>query len=415
MQPFGKDPAMKEKKKKKLWMRNRHRVVTAVFRPFLALAARLLYNIKIDRFQEQGNRNWLILSNHQTDFDQFFVGLAFKKPVYYVAMEDLFSKGFLSKVITWLVAPIPILKATNDVRAVMTCIRLAREGGTVALFPEGNRTYSGRTCYIKPSVAALAQKMGLPIAIFRIEGGYGVKPRWADSARRGQMKAGVRRVIEPEEYKGMTKDELYELICRELWVDEARDDGLYPSKKSAEALERVLYVCPECGLSEFESEGETFACKKCGQKHRYSPDKHLEAIGGKTKFPYVAQWYDYQEAFIRKLDLSPYLDAPMYCDRARLSEVIVYDRKRALDKDAAIRLYGDRLEIEGKAPMCLPYADIQAMACIAGHKLNVFYQDKIYQFKGGKRFNALKYCNIYYHAKFIKEGKPDGEFQFLGL
>lgn len=415
MPPFGKDPAMKEKKKKKLWMRNRHRVVTVLVRPFLALAARLLYNIKIDRFQEQGDRNWLILSNHQTDFDQFFVGLAFKKPVYYVAMEDLFSNGFISKLISWLVAPIPILKATNDVRAVMTCIRLAREGGTVALFPEGNRTYSGRTCYIKPSVAALAQKMGLPIAIFRIEGGYGVKPRWADSARRGQMKAGVRRVIEPEEYKGMTKDELYELICRELWVDEAKNDGLYPSKKSAEALERVLYVCPECGLSEFESEGETFTCKKCGQKHRYCPDKHLEAIGGKTNFPYVAQWYDYQEAFIRKLDLSPYLDAPMYRDRARLSEVIVYDRKRALDKDAAIRLYGDRLEIEGKAPMCLPYADIQAMACIAGHKLNVFYQDKIYQFKGGKSFNALKYCNIYYHAKFIKEGKTDGEFQFLGL
>ena len=403
-------------KKKETWIKTRHKVVTAIVRPFANVLNTALYHIKVDKFKEQGERNWLILANHQTDFDQFFIGTAFKKPVYYVAMEDLFSNGFVSKLITWLVAPIPFMKATADIRAVMTCMRIAKEGGSIAIFPEGNRTYSGRTCYIKPSVAALAKKLGLPIAIFRIEGGYGVKPRWAQEGRKGKMKAGVRRVIEPEEYKNMSKDELYELICKELWVDEACDDAEYYCKNAAEGLERVIYVCPECGLSEFETDGDELRCKKCGKKHRYLSNKQLEAIDGETKFRYVANWYDFQEEYIRKLDLMPYFSSPMYSDTADISEVIVYDKKRPMMKNAQITLYADRLEISGEQDkMTLSFDDVKAMACIADHKLNVFYMDRIYQISGDKSFNALKYCNIYYHEKFVKEEHGDGEFQFLGL
>ena len=400
----------------KTWTKPRHLVMTELARPILRLVASLQYHIRIDRFAEQGSRNWLILSNHQTDFDQFFVGLAFRRPVYYVALEDLFSNGFVSRLISWAVAPIPFMKAATDVRAVMNCIRIAREGGSIALFPEGNRTYSGRTCYIKPSVAALAKKLGLPIAIFRIEGGYGVKPRWADTSRRGKMRAGVRRVIEPEEYQNLSKEELYELICRELWVDEAADTGLFPSKTAAEGLERVLYLCPDCGISEFSTHGDVLTCKHCGRQHRYLPNKQLEALEGETKFRYVADWYDYQEASVRTLDLAPYTEQALFRDSADLSEVIVYHRKKLLQKNTPVSIYGDRLELGGENnKTVLPYSEIRAMACIAGHKLNIFHQNRILQLKGGKSFNALKYCNIFYHAKFTKEEHSDGEFQFLGL
>ena len=403
-------------KKREAWIKPRHKIIVALLRPIVSLIAKLNYHVRIDRFTQEGDRNWLVLANHQTDFDQFFVSLAFHQPVYYVAMEDLFSNGFISKVITWLVAPIPFMKAATDLKAIMTCIRLAKDGGTVAMFPEGNRTYSGHTCYINPSVASLAKKMNLPIAIFRIEGGYGIKPRWAVKGRKGQMTAGVRRVIEPEEYKNLSKSELYDLICRELWVDEATDTGEYHSKSIAEGLERAMYVCPDCGLSEFETTGDLCRCKRCGKAYKYLPNKQLQALEGETPFRYVADWYHYQESFIRSLDLSPYVDTPMYRDQANVSEVIVYDKKHLLQPQAPIALYADRLEIgEGAEKMCLHYDDIKAMACIADHKLNIFYQEHIYQLKGNTSFNALKYCNIYYHAKFIKEGHTDGEFQFLGL
>ncbi len=404
-------------KKRKPWTKFRHKVITFIFAPILSLAARIKYGLKIERFAQEGKRSWLILANHQTDLDQFYVAGAFRQPVYYVAMEDMFSMGFISKALSWTVAPIPFMKGSSDIKAVMNCLRVAKEGGTIALFPEGNRTYSGRTCYIKPAVAAMAKKMGLPIAIFRIDGGYGVKPRWAKTKRKGPMTAGVTRVIEPEEYKEMTAEQLYELICRELWTDESREDGRkYVGKDLAEGLERVLYVCPDCGFSEFESEGDLVGCKRCGRKYRYRPDKQFEAPEGETPFRGVGEWYDYQEAFIRGTDLSAYDESPLYTDRANLYEVIVYDKKRLLEKGVSIQIFGNCLRISGSgADLVMPYSDIKAMTCVAGHKLNIFCGDKIYQLKGDDSFNALKYCNIYYHAKFTAEKHEAGDFEFLGL
>ena len=401
---------------KKNPIRFRHKVLTVLFSPLLYVLCRILYHAKIDKFRDTQHRPYLILANHQTDFDQFFVSVAFDRPVYYVAMEDIFSMGFLSRIIEWAFAPISINKASTDIKAVMTCMRVAKNGGTIALFPEGNRTYSGKTCYIKPAVAALAKKLNLPIAFFKIEGGYGIKPRWAGKRRGGSMKAGVRRVIEPEELKTMTTDELYHLICEELNVDEIAEEREFPSDTSAEYIERALYVCPDCGLSRFESHGKAFSCVKCGKEFEYRPDLKIQPKQGTVPFRYFSDWYEYQENFIRDLDLSAYLDTPAYCEKANLSEIIVRQKKVPLKTDAEIRLFGDRVEV-GSADDLFPmlFEHIKAMACIADNKLNIFHQDKIYQIRGDKKFNALKYCNFYYHARFLKGNKEDGEFQFLGL
>ena len=170
------------KKNSKKWMKFRHRIVRDIAYIVLYPYAKIRYGIKIDRFREQGNRAYLILLNHQTPFDQFFAGMSFKGAVYYLATEDIFSNGWVSSLIRWLVAPIPIRKQTTDVSAVMKCLRVAKEGGTICIAPEGNRTYSGKTEYMNPAIAPLAKKLGLPVALYRIEGGYGAA---LDPAGRG--------------------------------------------------------------------------------------------------------------------------------------------------------------------------------------------------------------------------------------
>jgi 1-acyl-sn-glycerol-3-phosphate acyltransferase len=109
----------------------------------------------------------------------------------------------------------------------MNCIRVAKEGGTICIAPEGNRTYSGKTEYINPAIVSLARKIRLPIALYRIEGGYGVQPRWSDVTRKGKMRSYVSEVIKPEEYSEMTDEELLERINKGLFVDEAKADGIY--------------------------------------------------------------------------------------------------------------------------------------------------------------------------------------------
>lgn len=405
---------MKEKKKQK-WMKFRHRPVRNILNVVLGIYSRWQYGITVEKFRQQGDRPYLILYNHQTAFDQFFVGMAFRGPVYYVASEDLFSKGWVSSLIRFLVAPIPIKKQTTDIGAVMNCIRVAREGGTIAIAPEGNRTYSGKTEYMSSAIAPLAKKLKLPIAFYRIEGGYGVHPRWSDKVRKGKMRGYVSCVIEPEEYAAMTNDQLYARIQQELFADEGVADAFFRSGRRAEYLERAMYVCPFCGLSEFESRENQITCKKCGKTVSYGEDKTLSGVDCDFPFQFTTQWYDYQKDFINKLDVTQFTAEPLYRDTSALSEVILYKKKVALRDLADIALYGDRIVIdEGKEnEMVLPFSELVALSVLGKNKLNIYYGDHLYQLKSHKRFNALKYVNIYFRYKNIT--RDEANSTFLGL
>ncbi len=406
---------MQKKKNRKKWIKYRHRVVRNLAYAVLYPYSKWRYGITAEPFKEQGDRPYLILLNHQTAFDQFFVGMSFRGPVYYLASEDLFSNGLVSSLIRWLVAPIPIKKQTTDVAAVMNCIRVAKEGGTIAIAPEGNRTYSGRTEYMSPAIASLARKLKLPIALYRIEGGYGVHPRWSDGVRKGKMRSYVSRVIEPEEYEQLTNDQLFELIETGLAVDEGVSEAVFTSNKRAEYLERALYVCPYCGLTEWESHGNETQCKRCRRKVTYGTDKRLSGVGFSFPFEYVTQWYDYQKEFVSALDLTAHTQEPLYRDTATLLEVIVYKRKRPLRKQADVRLYGDRMVIdEGcEEPLVFPFDSVSAVAVLGRNKLNVYHGDRVYQLKGSKRFNALKYVNFCFRYKSLCNKEENTAF--LGI
>lgn len=404
----------KKTNKKKRWIRYRHKLVRNIASLILHPYMKIKYGIRVEKFNNKG-RQYLILMNHQTPFDQFFVSAAFSGAVYYVATEDIFSNGFVSSLIRYLVAPIPIKKNTADPKAIMNCIKVCREGGTIAIAPEGNRTYSGRTGYMAPSIAPLARKLGMPIALFRIEGGYGVEPRWSEKRRNGKMRAYVSEVIEPEEYSGLTDAELFERIKSGLYVDEANPGGEFTSPRLAEYIERALYVCPDCGLSTFYSEGDIFFCKRCGKKLRYTRDKRIvEPDGKEYRFPYFADLYDYQESFINSLSLDELPDEPLYTERITLREVIPYKNKKTLAKNTEIALYPTRVTLNGGGvELNMPFSDIFTVACCGKNKLNIYFDGKIYQVKGDKRFCALKYMNLYYRYKNIQKGDSNGKF--LGL
>ena len=388
--------------------------MTTILKPILGIYTRLRYHIQVERFQKQQDRPYLILMNHQTAFDQFFIAMAFSGPVYYIASEDLFSIGWISRVLEYLVAPIPFRKSTSDLAAMRICMRAAKEGGTIALAPEGNRTYSGKTEYIKPSITSLVKALKLPVAFFHIEGGYGVHPRWSDVIRKGRMRAYVSAVMEPEEYKQLSNEELYEIICRELYVDETQDSSQFLHAKQAEYLERAMYVCPFCGLSEFESQGDIIRCKHCEKEIRYLPDKRLEGVGVEFPFRYVADWYKHQCNFIRNLDLSPYTETPVYSDVVRFSENIYRKRKRHLSRAALLSVFADRLTVHTETEVYeFPFVDMTAATVLGKNKLNIYTDDHIFQCKGNERFNALKYLNLYCHAENIRKGDFHGEF--LGL
>ncbi|MBQ0125779.1 MAG: 1-acyl-sn-glycerol-3-phosphate acyltransferase, partial [Clostridiales bacterium] len=401
-------------KKKNKWVLKRHSVIRFFYYIVIYLITKISYNPKIEKFRESKKRQFLILFNHQTALDQFLVGLSVRRPVYFVASEDIFSNGFISKLLRFATAPIPIKKSTTDVSAVRNCMRVAREGGTIAMAPEGNRTYSGRTEYIKPSVAQLVKALKLPLALYKIEGGYGVHPRFADKTRKGYLHGGVSRIIEPEEYLALDDDALYKIICDGLYVDDSELENAYESDARAEYIERAVYVCPECGLSEFESEKHDVYCKKCGIRATYTKDKKFVGSAGKFPFANMREWYDYQCGFVNSLDPSRYYENAICTEHADLYEVTLYKSKKLICENAEISLFGNRYEIVANgSTSVLPFDEVSATAVLGRNKLNIYHGDKLYQLKPGKHFNSVKYVNIYYRYKNVTGGKENDKF--LGL
>lgn len=401
--------------KRKKWIKPRHKIIQAIAKLVIGPLCKIKYGIDIVKFREEEDRPYLVLYNHQTAFDQFFVGLSFKRPLYYLATEDIFSMGFISSLLRFAVEPIPIKKQTTDVGAVMNCLRVAKEGGSIALAPEGNRTYSGRTEYINPAIVALARKINVPVVLYRIEGGYGIQPRWSDKTRKGKMKSYVSEVIFPEEYSAISDEEFIGRIRSGLYVDEAREGGIYKSEKRAEYLERAAYVCPFCGLSEFGSSGNELRCKKCGKTVVYGEDKRITGKGFDFPFEFFGDWYNYQFDFVNGLNVFDYTEKPLFRDEVTVKEIIIRKNKKTVREKAKFALYGDKIiaDEETRNEWIIPFEELSAVSVLGKNKLNIYHGKTAYQITGSKSFNALKYVNIYYRWKNIKEGNIDGKF--LGL
>ena len=394
------------KKTNKKWIRPIHKFGRALVYFAVYPFVKLKYRATIKKFTEENGGQYLILYNHQTPFDQFFVGMSLKGLVYYVCSDDVMCKGFISKVINFVVAPIPIKKHSSDARAIMNMLKVKKEGASIAIAPEGNRTYDGRTCYIAPSIAPLIKKLNLPVLIYKIRGGYGVQPRWSNVVRKSKITCGVSEVLNPSDYANLTDSELYEKVKDLLYVDENLTGGYYYHKKSAEYLERYLYVCPSCGLTHFKSDGNTVTCLSCGKKAVYNPDK---TFSGDFGFKTVGEWSDYQKDFVRNLNIDNYLETPAYVDSGCLGLMRMYKRKKVLSKNAEIKLFGNRIEIDGKEYL---FKDILTFTLCGRNKVNFYLGNEVYQIKGDKRFNGIKYLNFFYHHKNSIGGDND---EFLGL
>jgi 1-acyl-sn-glycerol-3-phosphate acyltransferase len=121
--------------------RLRHKIAYAVLRPFFELYIRFFYGFKLNKYKLNGN--YLILSNHVTMFDPFFVAASFNFPIYFVASNDIFAYRLVTKIIKYLVEPISKTKNEVDFATIKEIIMMSKAGGSIGLFLSGNATYSG--------------------------------------------------------------------------------------------------------------------------------------------------------------------------------------------------------------------------------------------------------------------------------
>jgi 1-acyl-sn-glycerol-3-phosphate acyltransferase len=184
-------------------------LLRAVLRPFLFLLYRFLFETKTSKNIKPP---CLILSNHQTVYDQFAVGVGFKFGINFIASDTRFRHGLGSWFLRVLGRPIPFSKGNSDLIAVKNMISVIKEGGCVGMFPSGNRSFFGEESTIINGIGKLAKKFRVPLVLVQIRGGFFTLPRWAAAVSLGKMRASVVRVVQPEELAALSGEEIDGII-----------------------------------------------------------------------------------------------------------------------------------------------------------------------------------------------------------
>lgn len=383
---------------RKKWTKKRHTAVFAILRGIFRPYTKIKYNYTAVKTDLKGP--CLVMCNHTTTMDPFFLSLSFKRPVYFFTSDDLFNIKGVSSVIRYLVAPIPKSKSLSDMQAVKSCLRILREGGIVAVFPEGNRTLSGGQWEITDAVAKIAKLCKVPLVLYNIEGGYGADPRWGLKPRKGKMKGYVKRVISPQECKEKDVDELFGIIRRELDVSPKSqgDEVRFKSKRRAENIERVLYRCPCCGaVGSIKSRKSNFKCESCGRTWEYTENL---SIMPPEPFGAIKEWHDWEKN--ETLIAAERKDGVIFTDGGiEFFESVRFKRKNKLD-GRVLNANGSGLTVEGKKGGAFyPFEEMDGFTIVGKRKFNFYYRGKTYQIKGDKKFCALKYLHLYEGVQYV--------------
>ncbi len=387
---------MKNNHKKRKWIKPRHKasyfILRLIFRPFLSIK----YKFRTKNLEKITPKNCLIVANHQTALDPFMLSLSFRRPVYFMASSDVFTWGLLSKIIKFLVEPISKSKSKVDINAIKSTLQFLKEKGTVCIFPEGNRTLSGKVWEIGNSMAKLAKKAKVPLVIYRISGGYGAEPRWGNKVRKGRVTGEIVNILSADMLEKMSVEEVNAEIIKGIDCDDTMLGVRFKDKKRAEFIERAIYCCPNCGaFNTIYSEKEKFICKNCDLKAEYTETLKINLINGKTFGDTVYHWFTKQKDKLATLIQSAKDNEILFCDEVEVRKIEGNNRKKL----GQMHLEGSKNQItlsaNGKTNNYF-FKSIMGATILGRRKINFYLNDnEILQLKGNKRFNSVKYLHLY--------------------
>ena len=359
-------------------------------RPIFSFLFWKKYGYKAENYKLDRKQNYLIICNHSCSLDPFMLGKSFFRPIYFVASDDLLKNGFISKIMKHTVAPIPIRKGTMDISSIRNCISIAKEGGTIGIFPEGNRTYSGEISYLGINLVKFIRKLDLPLIIYHIDGGYGLDPRWGKKSRRGKGSRGyVQRLLSKEELCSLKDEELLKIINTNL-SQEISPSLRFKSKEKAEYLERVLFVCPKChALETLVSEKNAIKCKCCSLEATYEEDLSFSSNEPSFKFKKVSQWMNYQKEYLKDLAIEE--NKVLLGDEKVTLISCLEGKEKEVELVGKLQMNSKSFIIKGEKEIQFFFKDITQVENQGKHKLLFYIGKDYYEFKGGERFSSYKY------------------------
>lgn len=124
---------------------------------------KLFYNFHIEGTENiPQDRALVMASNHRSYADPVILTMPMKKPVTYMAKEELFKNKLFGWFITKLGA-FPVKRGAGDLQVIDDAVGILESGRHLVIFPEGTRSKDGKVGKGKTGVALIAARSGADV------------------------------------------------------------------------------------------------------------------------------------------------------------------------------------------------------------------------------------------------------------
>jgi len=158
----------------------------AVLQPFFHVYFRLS---RIGREHVPQSGPVIFAANHRSFLDPFVIATMARRPLYFMAKEELFYRRPVAWILNALGA-FPIERGASDVEAMATAGEILARGDGVLIFPEGTRIRPGALARPKRGVGRLALQSGAPVVPIAVIGTEAIRCGWRIRPHKVRIRAG---------------------------------------------------------------------------------------------------------------------------------------------------------------------------------------------------------------------------------
>lgn len=153
----------------------------------------------------------IIVANHGSYFDPPFLSVSMRRPVAFMAKDELFNVPILKQTIA-LYGAYPVKRGAGDRGAIRSAIAMLKEGWLLGVFLDGTRTADARIQNPKLGAALISAKTQVPILPVSIWGTHKIQRKGSALPRPVPITIRVGELINPS--SAVNKEALWEVTHR---------------------------------------------------------------------------------------------------------------------------------------------------------------------------------------------------------